>query len=121
MRVFRIVMTSFALALVVGACSSNETSEPTGGGTDTTTEPAGGAVTVTIVDFEFQPADVTPGSDGVLRVVNEGSTTHTFTMDDGSIDEELAPGDSVEVVVGLEGGGFHCEIHASMTGTVLPT
>jgi plastocyanin len=126
MRRSRIIVMVGALAVVAGACSS-DTSEPTGttgtGGTtatDTSSEPAGDAAELTIVDFAFEPSAVTPGPDGVLRVTNDGATTHTFTMDDGSIDEQIEPGQSVEVTVGNE-GGFHCEIHPSMTGTVEAT
>ena len=70
-----------------------------------------------IVDFAFEPPDVLAGEDGTLTITNEGDSTHTFTMDDGSIDEELEPGATVDVVIG-DAGGFHCEIHPTMTGTV---
>ena len=40
--------------------------------------------------------------------MNEGGTDHTFTMDDGSIDEELAPGATVDVMI-AEAGAFHCD------------
>ena len=60
------------------------------------------------MDFAFDPPDVLAGEGGSLAVTNNGETSHTFTMDDGSIDEELAPGESVDVVIG-EAGGFHCE------------
>jgi plastocyanin len=39
-------------------------------------------------------------------------------MDDGSIDEQVGPGETVEVTVGVA-GAFHCEIHPSMTGEVV--
>lgn len=97
------------------ACSSDETSEPTGGGE--TSEPAADAGTLTISGSTFTPGDVVTASGGALTVVNDDGIGHTFTMDDGSVDESLAGGATVDVTI-AEGGAFHCEIHPSMTGTV---
>jgi plastocyanin len=72
---------------------------------------------LTIVDFAFEPSAVQAGPEGALTVTNTGDVTHTFTMDDGSIDQELEPGQSVDVIIGTA-GAFHCEIHPQMTGTI---
>ncbi len=121
MRSYGVIAVGFVMALATVACSSESSPTAAPQPTDTTTTsepPAGGeAGQLSIVDFSFDPAAVTAGPGGALAVTNDGGTTHTFTMDDGSIDQELAPGESVDVVVGTE-GGFHCEIHASMTGEV---
>ncbi|HEX6131904.1 MAG TPA: cupredoxin domain-containing protein, partial [Actinomycetota bacterium] len=90
-------------------------------------EPAGngdagtGAADITISGLAFNPStlDVAPGD--TISVTNEDGPTHTITADDGSFDEELAPGDSADVTVEGESGTeipFHCEIHPSMTGTL---
>ena len=119
----------FALVLVAVvmlggvACSSDDTSEPTGGGGETsepaeeTSEPAGEDGTLTISGSTFEPSEVTTASGGALTVVNEDGVDHTFTMDDGSVDEAIGGGETIEVTV-TESGGFHCTIHPSMTGTV---
>ncbi|HYJ59835.1 MAG TPA: cupredoxin domain-containing protein [Actinomycetota bacterium] len=118
-----LVIAAALLALVGAGCSSDPSSEPAAGTTtsepgETTSTQAGGEPgALVIVDFAFEPPDVLAGEDGTLTITNEGDTDHTFTMDDGSIDEDLAPGATVDVVIG-ETGGFHCEIHPSMTGTV---
>ncbi len=54
---------------------------------------------------------------GTLEFTNEDGFAHTFTMDDGSVDEEVAGGESATVTISTA-GPFHCTIHASMTGTV---
>jgi len=107
---------------VLVACSGDDTSsvEPTGAPADAGTEtggPTSGVSTVTIAGFAFEPASVTLPEGDALTVRNEDTATHTFTMDDGSIDETLEPGDQVEVTPEAA-GGFHCEIHPSMTGSL---
>jgi len=118
------VLLVAAVFMLAGVACSSDSSEPAGGAqtsasepTDSTSTPAAAAGALSIVDFAFDPPDVLAGEGGALTVTNNGETSHTFTMDDGSIDEELAPGDSVDVVIG-DAGGFHCTIHPSMTGTV---
>ena len=107
---------AIAMVLVVGACSgSEETPEPAGGSEGG--GPADGVVNLTMAGFAFEPSSVTlPGGDS-LTVRNEDTATHTFTMDDGSLDVSLEPGQQVEVTPET-GGAFHCEIHPSMTGTL---
>jgi plastocyanin len=54
-----------------------------------------------------------------VTITNNDSTTHTFTLDDGSSDTELPAGDSETVQLDLtDTVGFHCKIHPSMTGTL---
>lgn len=123
MRRHQVLLVAAVFMLAGVACSSDST-EPAGGAqtsasepADSTSTPAAAAGELSIVDFAFDPPDVLAGEGGALTVTNNGETSHTFTMDDGSQDEELAPGESVDVVIG-EAGGFHCEIHPSMTGTI---
>ena len=54
-----------------------------------------------------------------ISITNADSVDHTFTLDDGSVDEAVAAGQTATVAVDLtESTGFHCEIHPSMTGTI---
>ena len=110
MRTTRWLVLSVAvLVLAIGgvACSSDK------GGGD-----GGGQADLVARDFEFDPTTVTAGADGTLTITNEGSAKHSFTMDDGSVDEEIQPGATVTVTL-TTGGGFHCKFHPTqMTGTV---
>jgi plastocyanin len=111
------VVATFALV----ACGGDDGN---GGGTGSAgpAEGAGGATgEITISGFAFNPSTLDVQPSDTITVVNDDSTDHTFTADDGSFDEELAPGDSVEVTLEGNSGdevGFHCEIHPSMTGTL---
>jgi len=75
---------------------------------------------VTIEDFDFDPADVAIQPGDTIMWVNRGNTPHTVTSDDGHFDSEvLNPGESFmftfpEAVT----FSYHCEIHPSMTGSV---
>jgi plastocyanin len=67
-------------------------------------------------DFYFEPTVLMgePGQQLSIELENEGQAPHTFTVDDESIDEELQPGDKVEVDVTFpESGhlGFICRFH----------
>jgi plastocyanin len=54
-----------------------------------------------------------------VTITNNDSATHTFTLDDGSVDETIAGGERVTVTVDVsETTGWVCSIHPGMTGTV---
>ncbi|MGH2540782.1 MAG: cupredoxin domain-containing protein [Actinomycetota bacterium] len=120
-RRYAVLVAGFAaLALVTAAC---------GGGDDETTDTptdqesgdlAPGSAVINIVDLAFEPSTITVASGTTeIAVTNADSTDHTFTLDDGSVDEALSPGQEVTVEVDLTAStGFHCEIHPSMTGTL---
>ncbi len=117
-----LIAALLAVTMSAGACSSDD-----GGDDATATETdaesgdlAPGSAAIGIADLAFEPSEVTvaPGETEVA-ITNADSTDHTFTLDDGSIDEEIAAGESVTVAVDIEETtGFHCEIHPSMTGTL---
>jgi len=67
-------------------------------------------------DNYFAPtfARGTPGEQVTVKLVNEGSATHTFTSDALGVDEELNGGDSTSVTITLPNDGaveFHCRFH----------
>jgi len=114
MRYARIMLLA---ALVAGtACGGNggETGGGEGGGGGTETS------TVSMVDNAFEPSDpvVSTGSD--LTVTNDGEAAHTFTVADGDIDEQVAPGAETSVSISLDAGtyDFVCSFHPEMTGTL---
>jgi plastocyanin len=126
-RWIRVVVTVFALSSLVVACGGEEDDGlQDGGGTATPTEtetetesPAGGdgGADLTIVDFSFSPSNLRVSEGDTITVANIGESSHTFTTDDGAIDETVGPGDEIEVPIeGVSTQGFHCEFHSRMTG-----
>ena len=120
----RLVAGLFVLSLVVAACSSDDgggTTATTGGATGGTaaTGGGGGGTTITIAGFAFDPDTITVSGPTEVTVTNEDSATHTFTLDDGSVDETVEPGATVTVTVDVSAAtGFHCNIHPQMTGQI---
>ena len=128
---------ALALGLVAAACGEEPTirgGQGQPGGEDT---PAGDAFDITqaedhgaadlsgqsetsleLDDFYFEPTVLVgePGQTLSIELENEGQAAHTFTLDDGSVDEEVGPGDKVEVDVDFPDSGhfrFTCRFHAS--------
>ncbi len=81
------------------------------------TKVSGGAVTIEQGDYFFTPTFLKgkAGSTVHVTVKNEGDAEHTFTIDKQHIDEQLAPGDSVQVDVVIPARGksaaFYCRFH----------
>jgi plastocyanin len=127
-RWVRLVAGLFVLSLVVAACSSDDngggTTDTTGGATGATgttaeTGSSGGGTTITIAGFAFDPDTITVSGPTEVTVTNDDSTTHTFTLDDGSVDETVEPGATETVTVDVSAStGFHCNIHPQMTGQI---
>lgn len=116
---------AFAMTLLLAACGGDETDGGNGGTTtetetETPTESeGGGGPDLTVVDFSFSPADLTVSDGDTITVANIGDTSHTFTTEDGSIDETVAPGEEIEVTIeGVDSQDFHCRFHSQMTGTL---
>ena len=79
-------------------------------------------------DFYFEPTTIKApgGAKAALTLTNEGDATHTFTIDDLEVDEELDPGASKEIVVELGTETryeYYCRFHAdsqNMRGSFSP-
>jgi plastocyanin len=122
-----IVLLVVALALVTAACSSTSSSSSTSTSSSASspaspTAGGGGAsgTTIDVSGFAFHPdsLDVSAGS-VTLTVTNNDTTTHTFTLDDGSSSTQLPAGETTTIKLDLaQTVGFHCNIHPSMTGTL---
>ncbi|HET9311914.1 MAG TPA: cupredoxin domain-containing protein [Actinomycetota bacterium] len=104
------------LALVAASCGGDE-GNGGDGGADTG---GGGATSITIAGFAYDPSTVTVSSGATdIEITNEDDTDHTFTLDDDSVDQEIAAGESATVTVDVSSTtGFHCTIHPDMTGTL---
>jgi plastocyanin len=116
-RWMRLLGGLFALTLLAAACGGNST-PPAGNGGSPSASSSGGA-DITIVDFAFSPTELSVTEGQTISINNTGSVSHTFTTDDGAIDQTISPGDTVDVTLtGVTTGGFHCRFHSQMTGTL---
>lgn len=82
-------------------------------------EPAA-EVVITISDFEFEVPDTIPAG-AEVTIVNEDSSFHTVTADDGAFDVDAPGGESVTFTAPDEPGeyAFHCTPHPNMTATLV--
>lgn len=114
------------LALAAAACGGDDGNgnEDGGNGDGGATGATGGGdgdgdATITISGFTFSPATLEVSGETTITVANEDGTAHTFTLDDGSVDQRVEGGETIEVSVNpSETTGFHCSIHPQMTGTL---
>jgi plastocyanin len=78
-------------------------------------------VGIGITGTRFDPASLdVPAAPTTIVIANNDPFTHTFTLDDGSIDREIPAGATVRIIVELtRTTGFHCRMHpSSMSGTL---
>jgi plastocyanin len=79
----------------------------------------GSAVSIEADDLYFEKTYLKgkAGKTIGVTVENKGDTTHTFTIDAQDIDEELEPGESIDVDVTIPANGkianFSCRFHVS--------
>ena len=117
-RWFVLVAGLFALSIVFAACSSDDGGDG-GGETGAETGATGGENAIVIEGFAFNPSTITVSGPTEFTITNNDSASHTFTLDDGSIDEEIGAGESTTVTVDVSAStGFVCRFHPQMTGTV---
>lgn len=116
------LITILALGTLMAACSSDDSSTPAEGASspaEEATDVSGTSELDMEVDsFYFEPAVLqgTAGQTLSIHLENESDATHTFTIDDQSIDEELAGGASADVEVTFPDSGsvtFYCRFHQS--------
>jgi len=123
-RWVRLLAGLFALSIVLAACSSDDGGDGGDGGGETGTETgtetgSTGGTAITIEGFAFNPSTITVSGPTEVTITNNDSATHTFTLDDGSIDQELGGGESATVTIDVSAStGFSCRFHPQMTGTV---
>lgn len=121
-RWMRLLGALFALTLLAAACGGGDPEAAQGGDNGEETDGdtgGGGGADLTIVDFSFSPAELSVTDGQTITVANIGENAHTFTTDDEAIDETIGPGETVVITLtGVSSGGFHCEFHSQMTGTL---
>ena len=80
-----------------------------------------GANVIVIKNFSFQPARLTVASGTTVTVTNADRVAHTFSSRDGSFDLGEIGAGSIATIVLKQSGTFKysCQIHPSMTGTLV--
>jgi plastocyanin len=134
----RIVLTAAiaALALVpLSGCGDDD--DDSGGGATTGGAPAtsagsaapgttagggggggGSGASIDITEFAF-PAETQVAAGQPLSVTNDTGAAHTVTADDDSFNQEVGPGETIELVVSEPGSyPYHCNFHSNMTGVL---
>jgi plastocyanin len=115
----------FVAGLVLAGCSSGGKSGPSGGATtasnckDVSADPD---FQVFQKDNSFDPDCITAKNTQKLDLENDGSNTHTFTIDGTPIDVTMNPGDTKELDApgdALAPGTyvFYCRFHGNADGT----
>jgi plastocyanin len=143
-KAFAVPLLALALALIGGCGGGGDTSGTTGEGAATEAEPAetgaegegteaetpgnapapsGEAVRaekVEIVDFSYDPDPVRIQVGGKVTWLNQDSSPHTATADDGSFDTGTLEEGKLKSETFKEPGTieYHCSIHPEMHGTI---
>ncbi len=123
----RFVLPALAAgALLFAACGDDDDAAAPADDAPTETggeAPSGGASgPVTIVDFEYDPVDITVGAGEEVSFTNEDSTAHTATASDGSFNtDSIAGGEDGSATAPDEPGEypFICSFHPFMKGTLI--
>jgi plastocyanin len=105
-----------------GAATTAGGAATTGGGATTAASGTGGGgaagASIDITEFAF-PAETQVTAGQPLTVTNDTGSAHTVTADDDSFNEEVGPGETIELVVAEPGSyPYHCNFHANMTGVL---
>jgi plastocyanin len=115
----RLLGALFALTMLAAACGGNDTPPAGNGGSPSESASSGGGSDLTIVDFAFSPTELSVTEGQTISITNTGDVSHTFTTDDGAVDQTISPGETADVTLtGVTSGGFHCRFHSQMTGTL---
>ena len=70
--------------------------------------------TITIKDFQYNPADLAVKVGETVTVTNSDATPHTVTAKDGSFNVDVPPNGSATVTVPKAGSHpYYCTYHAS--------
>jgi len=122
-RTLRTAGLGIVLGLIVSACSGGGAASPASTEVPSAAAPAAGAGAVTIVDFGFQPTDLTVAAGSTVTWTNTGDATHTVKWSDGT-PESAGLTTSATYARTFETAGAYpyvCGIHGSMTGTITVT
>ena len=78
---------------------------------------------VTAMNFAFTPSSLTVRAGTRVTFTNRDMATHTFTANGGLFNSgDVSSGQSYSFTFATAGSyPYHCQIHASMTGTITVT
>jgi plastocyanin len=127
LRPFAAALAGAVLTLAACGGGDDEAAATTAPGaeataTDAPAAPAGGEAAITISGFAFSGVtEVAAGT--TVTISNEDSAPHTVSADDGSFDTgNIAPGESATITLSTAGTfAYHCNVHASMKGSITVT
>jgi plastocyanin len=108
------------LTIAVAACSGGGVGSPSATEAPSDAAPSGTAGAVSIVDFGFEPADLTVTAGTTVTWTNTGAATHTVKWSDGSPESPgLTNGATYQRTFDTAGSfPYVCGIHGSMSGTI---
>ncbi len=130
-RYSRAVLCSACIALLIFACiaagCSSAQAPAASGATFSNAAPptsSGGANTILIKNFAFDPSSVTVKTGTTVTWVNQDGAPHTVVSDAGSpaafTSDSLSTGNSYKFTFTQPGTyTYHCSIHPSMAGTIV--
>ncbi len=111
---------TLTLGLALGACGDDD--DPQGAGDDAAEDTAGavGGDAVQILDFQFEPTNLTVEVGSTVTFTNEDDFAHTAEADDGSFDTGNLDGGAAGDITFDEAGEYpyFCAIHNYMKGTI---
>jgi plastocyanin len=118
-----IIGLGFLLAIAVAACSGGGAGSPSPTEAPSGAAPGGTTSAVSIVDFGFEPADLTVTAGTTVTWTNTGAATHTVKWSDGTPESTgLTNGATYQRTFDTAGSfPYVCGIHGSMSGTITVT
>jgi plastocyanin len=107
-------LAALAFAGVAGCGNDSDEAAPAESST-------GSADAVEIVDFEFEPEEITVPAGTTITFTNEDTAAHTATADDSYFDtKELGKGESAKETFDDPGTyTYYCRFHVFMKGSVV--
>ena len=122
MRGKRFMVALACVALLGAACGGDDEGGASGDdGAGGNAGSDGGSVTLTAVDFAFDPADLSAAAGDTIEFVNEDDAEHNFTAEKAGLDEDVEAGGSTTIdLSGVAAGSYDyfCEYHPDMKGTL---
>ncbi len=114
MKMLRPLALGAAILFTLAACGDDDGGGDAGGGDGS------GGDAVQIVDFQFEPQELTVAVGSTVTFTNDDDFAHTAEADDGSFDTGNLDGGASGEITFDEAGEFpyFCAIHNYMKGTV---
>jgi plastocyanin len=124
----KLALVLFLVILIAGCTSAVNQQTPVVGGTEPPQPNAGTSATpaaptnveVRIMNFAFDPSEITVTQGSTVTWTNEDSMAHTVTSDGGNFESpSIARGQSFSHTFNSAGTfSYQCSLHPSMTGKV---